>query len=97
MGHSSQVVSSFVPRAIQLADVSDCDFQVVSSSPHHSNLIIVESAFEDPESFVPERWYSRPELIKDRRAFVPFGVGKYTAVCMICARISTGMLLQLTA
>ncbi|KAI0885722.1 benzoate 4-monooxygenase cytochrome P450 [Annulohypoxylon maeteangense] len=40
----------------------------------------LESAFEDAESFIPERWYSRPELIKDRRAFVPFGVGRTSCV-----------------
>jgi cytochrome P450 len=36
----------------------------------------VESAFEDPLSFIPERWYSRPEMIRDKSAFAPFGVGK---------------------
>lgn len=35
----------------------------------------MESAFEDPLSFVPERWYSRPEMIRDKSAFAPFGVG----------------------
>jgi cytochrome P450 len=45
---------------------------------HKSNpftTILVESAFEDPLSFVPERWYSRPEMIREKSAFVPFGVG----------------------
>lgn len=37
---------------------------------------IVSAAYEDPEAFVPERWYSRKELVKDRRAFAPFGIGK---------------------
>ena len=37
----------------------------------------VETAFQDPTSFIPERWTSRPELILDKRAFAPFGVGKY--------------------
>ncbi|KAI1774173.1 cytochrome P450 [Hypoxylon cercidicola] len=27
-----------------------------------------------------QRWYSRPELVKDRRAFVPFGVGRTSCV-----------------
>jgi len=36
----------------------------------------LESAFEQPLEFIPERWYSRPELVKDSRAFLPFGVGK---------------------
>ncbi|KAI0544498.1 benzoate 4-monooxygenase cytochrome P450 [Xylaria curta] len=36
----------------------------------------LESAYTRPDEFIPERWYSRPELIKDRRAFSPFGVGR---------------------
>lgn len=27
-------------------------------------------------SFVPERWYSRPEMVRDKKAFAPFGTGK---------------------
>jgi len=38
-------------------------------------VLIVESAFEDALSFIPERWYNRPEMIKDKSAFAPFGVG----------------------
>lgn len=38
----------------------------------------MESAYEDPLSFVPERWYSRPEMIRDKRAFGPFGVGMFS-------------------
>ncbi|GLI77596.1 hypothetical protein PoHVEF18_005887 [Penicillium ochrochloron] len=40
----------------------------------------MESAFEDPLSFVPERWYSRPEMIRDKSAFAPFGVGRRVCV-----------------
>ncbi|KAI0547129.1 benzoate 4-monooxygenase cytochrome P450 [Xylaria curta] len=40
----------------------------------------LSSAYEEPESFIPERWYSRPELVKDRRAFAPFGIGRYGCV-----------------
>lgn len=29
-------------------------------------------------SFIPERWYSRPELVLDKEAFAPFGVGKFS-------------------
>ncbi|CAO2652429.1 Nn.00g007120.m01.CDS01 [Neocucurbitaria sp. VM-36] len=34
-------------------------------------------AFVDPDSFIPERWFSRPELILRKEAFVPFGYGTY--------------------
>ncbi|KAJ9260547.1 hypothetical protein DTO212C5_8476 [Paecilomyces variotii] len=40
----------------------------------------LECAYEQPNDFIPERWYSRPELIKDRRAFAPFGVGHTSCV-----------------
>ncbi|KAI1169042.1 benzoate 4-monooxygenase cytochrome P450 [Nemania serpens] len=36
----------------------------------------LESAYARQDEFIPERWYSQPELIKDRRAFSPFGVGR---------------------
>lgn len=32
--------------------------------------------YVDPEKFIPERWYSSPELVKDQRAFVPFTIGE---------------------
>ncbi len=35
----------------------------------------VESCFEQAKDFVPERWYSKPEMIKDKRAFAPFAQG----------------------
>lgn len=30
-----------------------------------------------PEEFIPERWTDQPELCKDKRAFIPFTLGKY--------------------
>lgn len=36
----------------------------------------VKEAFEDAEAFRPERWLSRPDLVHDRAAFAPFGVGE---------------------
>ena len=35
-----------------------------------------ELYFEKAEEYIPERWYSKPELVKDRQAHVPFGLGK---------------------
>lgn len=37
---------------------------------------VVESCFERAEEFIPERWSSRPELVKDSSAFAPFNQGK---------------------
>jgi len=36
----------------------------------------LESAWKDPLKFCPERWYSKPDMIIDRRAFAPFGLGR---------------------
>lgn len=38
----------------------------------------LEACFEQAEEFIPERWYSRREMIKDERAFSPFAQGKWT-------------------
>ncbi|KAI0191570.1 cytochrome P450 [Astrocystis sublimbata] len=35
----------------------------------------MESMWVKPDEFIPERWYSRPELILDKRAFKPFSFG----------------------
>ncbi|TRX94216.1 hypothetical protein FHL15_004984 [Xylaria flabelliformis] len=48
----------------------------------------LNSAYEEPESFIPERWYSRPELIKDRRAFAPFGIEAVLGYAAIEAHFS---------
>lgn len=36
--------------------------------------------YNNPEKFIPERWYSRPELIKDSRSFLPFAQGKFATL-----------------
>ncbi|KAI3534291.1 L-ornithine-N5-monooxygenase [Colletotrichum filicis] len=33
-----------------------------------------------PNEFIPERWTTRPELVIDRRAFLPFSYGRYDCV-----------------
>ncbi|PLB38295.1 cytochrome P450 [Aspergillus candidus] len=40
----------------------------------------LDSAYVQPHDFIPERWYSQPQLIKDRRAFAPFGLGNTSCV-----------------
>ncbi|APA13544.1 hypothetical protein sscle_11g083140 [Sclerotinia sclerotiorum 1980 UF-70] len=40
-----------------------------------------ERYFAQGKEFIPERWTSeRPELVKDRRAFIPFGYGVHSCV-----------------
>jgi cytochrome P450 len=46
--------------------------------PHRSTsakCYAAEEAYVDPESFIPERWSTKPELVKDRNAFFPFSLG----------------------
>ncbi|KAI1172957.1 cytochrome P450 monooxygenase-like protein [Nemania sp. FL0916] len=35
----------------------------------------MESLWVRPNDFIPERWYSQPELILDKRAYAPFSIG----------------------
>lgn len=55
-------------------------------------------AFPRPLEFIPERWYSRPELVKDRRAYAPFTVGSRQCVgknlALLELRIMTAILLR---
>ncbi|KAH8689533.1 putative cytochrome P450 [Talaromyces proteolyticus] len=36
--------------------------------------------YVNPEAFIPERWYSRPELVKEKSAFAPFLSGTYGCI-----------------
>ncbi|KAI1171366.1 cytochrome P450 [Nemania sp. FL0916] len=37
----------------------------------------LETAFELPDKFIPERWTTKPYLVKDARAFNAFGLGQH--------------------
>ncbi|KAL4778237.1 Tryprostatin B 6-hydroxylase [Aspergillus varians] len=39
-----------------------------------------EAAYAEPLSFRPERWYSAPELIRNKSAFSPFSAGPYSCI-----------------
>lgn len=38
---------------------------------------LAEKCYVQPNDFIPERWYSRPELIKSKNAYAPFSLGKH--------------------
>jgi len=40
----------------------------------------LSSCYEQAQDFIPERWYSKPEMVKDKRAFIPFSIGRYNCV-----------------
>ena len=35
-----------------------------------------EDCFERGNDFVPERWYEKPEMVRNKAAYAPFGTGK---------------------
>lgn len=39
-----------------------------------------EEAYERPGEFLPQRWHKQPELVKDKRSFLPFAQGRYTCL-----------------
>ncbi|KAJ6172044.1 hypothetical protein N7470_001111 [Penicillium chermesinum] len=41
---------------------------------------LVESCFARPTEWIPERWDTEPELVKDTRANLPFAQGRYTCL-----------------
>ncbi|KAI4923564.1 hypothetical protein J4E85_008603 [Alternaria conjuncta] len=52
-------------------------------------------AFVRPNEFIPERWYSRPDLILRRDAFVPFGYGVYNCAGKPLAMLQLRMVLAM--
>ncbi|KAF5870852.1 putative benzoate 4-monooxygenase cytochrome p450 protein [Botrytis fragariae] len=47
----------------------------------HLVLMTDERYFPQGKSFIPERWTrERPELVRDRRAYIPFGYGVHSCV-----------------
>ena len=41
-----------------------------------ANVLLAGEFFVRPDDFIPERWYSEPELILDRSGFAPFSLGE---------------------
>lgn len=38
-----------------------------------------EAAYKNAHDFVPDRWYSRPELVTEKSAWAPFSLGRHHA------------------
>lgn len=47
---------------------------------------IAELAYAQPDEFIPERWYSRPELVRHKSAFAPFSLGTYNILLPLSSR-----------
>ncbi|PWY96633.1 benzoate 4-monooxygenase cytochrome P450 [Aspergillus sclerotioniger CBS 115572] len=39
-----------------------------------------EDCFERPDEFIPERWYGRTEMVRNKAAYAPFGTGHHSCV-----------------
>ncbi|KAK6957361.1 hypothetical protein Daesc_000145 [Daldinia eschscholtzii] len=48
-------------------------------APRYS-LARLDSSYEEPEQFIPERWTTRPEMVKDARGFAPFSQGRFNCI-----------------
>ncbi|KAI1377899.1 cytochrome P450 [Hypoxylon crocopeplum] len=48
-------------------------------APRYS-LARLDSSYESADQFIPERWTTRPEMIKDIRGFAPFSQGRFNCV-----------------
>ncbi|KAI4211030.1 MAG: hypothetical protein LQ351_006150 [Letrouitia transgressa] len=72
----------------ELANVDCLDDHRLQTLPHlnaviqetlrlHPPLISAagEDAFKNPRSFIPERWSERPDMVKNKAGFDPFGTG----------------------
>ncbi|GAB1192901.1 hypothetical protein APSETT444_002100 [Aspergillus pseudonomiae] len=68
------------PEGLQIGD-RYIPGDVMVCIPTHT-LFRDERAFVRPEEFLPERWMTQPELVKDASVFIPFnaGLGPYSCV-----------------
>ncbi|KAK2778748.1 hypothetical protein FQN52_005483 [Onygenales sp. PD_12] len=62
-----QVGDHFIPGSVNVLIPA----AVIGRSPE---------CFVHPDEFLPERWYSKPELIKRKEAFFPFSLGSYACI-----------------
>ncbi|KAL2838069.1 cytochrome P450 monooxygenase [Aspergillus pseudodeflectus] len=66
------------PEGLQIGD-RYIPGDVMVCVPTHT-LFRDERVFAQPQEFLPERWTTRPELIKEPSAFIPFNAGPYACV-----------------
>lgn len=51
-----------------------------SVTNRYANSFLAEKNWVRPEEFLPERWYSKPELTKQKDAFQPFSSGPFGCI-----------------
>ncbi|KAI4109170.1 MAG: hypothetical protein LQ339_001976 [Xanthoria mediterranea] len=50
----------------------------VISAPRYS--LGRQSCYERPNDFIPERWYSKPTMVRNKAGFAPFSTGRYNCI-----------------
>ncbi|KAF1956306.1 cytochrome P450 [Byssothecium circinans] len=55
----------------------------------------LESCFEQPEDFIPERWTEKPGMVKDAKAHNPFTIGRHTCPGRLLGLIEIRIVLAL--
>ncbi|KAK4200392.1 putative cytochrome P450 E-class, group I [Triangularia verruculosa] len=66
-GEGIEIAGIWVPRGVTIV------------SPRWS-LGRLEEAYEKANEFIPERWTTRPEMVRDGRGFQPFSQGRFNCV-----------------
>ncbi|KAF2177276.1 cytochrome P450, partial [Zopfia rhizophila CBS 207.26] len=69
--------SSFLPKGA-IGDVYVPGDTVIQLHPYV--MALDETVYERCRDFVPERWYSRPEMVKHKDAFLPFLAGSESCI-----------------
>ncbi|KAJ6160293.1 hypothetical protein N7470_003689 [Penicillium chermesinum] len=52
------------------------------------------SCYENAAEFIPERWYSKPELVKNKKAFAPFSTGNLPLLALMELRMVVALLVS---
>ncbi|ROW07794.1 hypothetical protein VMCG_03516 [Cytospora schulzeri] len=67
------------PGGLQIGDDLYIPGDVIVQVPTYT-LHRDERSFVRPDEYIPERWTSKPDLIKDASVFSPFSIGPYNCV-----------------
>lgn len=55
--------------------------------------LLDERAFVRPDEFLPQRWMTQPELVKDASVFIPFNAGMFDGLMIFIETIAFRALL----
>ena len=73
------VIPGGVNVSVPFYSIGRCGFQILMLETEPLIYETAAECFIRPHDFIPERWYSQPELIKERSSFAPFSLGEAPA------------------